>query len=591
VLSSGDCDVMMDPKKAHADAQPRQSSAEAHYDRANALFDLGRYDLAIKEYDAAIHHAQDHVPARNNRGLALCSLGEYEAGVASFDGALRIQPANAEAHHFRGKALSAMRQYAAAIDSYDRAIALDDGDAEVHNSRGSALAQWGKYPEALASYGRALELRPQFPEAHSNKANVLAELRCWPEALAGYDRALTLKPDFIEAHINRGNALGALDQLEAAVAGYGHAIALAPDHTDALRARGLALARLGRCGQAMSDYARALEINPNDAKTHVNRALLRLRLGDYAEGWSEFDWRWMLTNDVFHQEHRSYAQPRWTGIEPLAGKTLFLHSEQGLGDNIQFCRYVPLLAASGAKVVLEAHRPLHTLLSTLDGVAQTVVRGEAPPPFDYYCPLLSVPAALRTTLSDIPSHVPYIKCDAAKTRHWKERLGECTAKRVGLVWSGGFRPDQPEFWSANDRRNIPLAKLAALKMPGLEFYSLQKGETAEAELAHLIDARWDGPPILDHTGDLHDFSDTAALISQMDLTISVDTSVAHLAGALGRPVWILNRFDSCWRWLMNRSDSPWYPTARLYGQQIAGDWDGVLSRVRVDLERWRRGSL
>ncbi len=590
MLSSGR-DVMMNPKEAQTAAQLTLSSADAHYDRGNALFDLGRYDLAIEEYDAAIHHAQGHVPARNNRGLALCALGHYEAAVAGFDDALRIQPANAEAHHLRGKAFSAMRQYAAAIDSYDRAIALDDGEAEVYNSRGSALAQWGKYPEALASYGRALELRPQFPEAHSNRANVLAELTCWHEALAGYDRALALKPDFIEAHINRGNALVALDQLEAAVAGYGRAIELKPDHTDALRARGLALARLGCCGRALSDYTRALEINPDDAKTHVNRALLRLRLGDYPEGWSEFDWRWRLTNDVFHQERRSFAQPRWTGIEPLIGKTLFLHSEQGLGDSIQFCRYVPLLAALGAKVILEVHPPLLTLLSTLDGVAQTIVRGEAPPAFDYYCPLLSVPAVFHTTLHDVPSQVPYIRCDTAKVRHWKERLGERAGKRVGLVWSGGFRPDQPEFWSANDRRNIPLAKLAALKIADIEFYSLQKGGPAQAELAQLIDARWDGLPMRDYTADLHDFSDTAALISQLDLIISVDTSVAHLAGALGRPVWIMNRFDSCWRWLMNRSDSPWYPTARLYGQERAGDWDGVLSRVRADLERWRRESL
>jgi tetratricopeptide (TPR) repeat protein len=589
VLSSGD--RVMDTKEAHAGAQPRLSSAEIHYDRANALFDLGQYDLAVKEYDAVIRHAQDHVPARNNRGLALCALGEYQAGVACFDDVLRIQPTNAEAYHFRGNALGAMGQHAAALESFDRAIVLNAADAEVHNSRGSTLARYGKYPEALASYGRALQLRPQFPEAHSNRANVLAELRRWHEAVAGYDCAITLKPDLIEAHINRANALVALDQLEAAVAGYGRALALRPDHGEALRARGLAQARSGYCAQAMNDYTRALDIDPNDAKTHVNRALLRLRLGNYAEGWREFDWRWMLTSDVFRNERRSYSQPRWTGVEPLAGKTLFLHSEQGLGDNIQFCRYVPLLAALGVKVVLEAHPPLVALLSTLDGVAQITVRGETPPAFDYYCPLLSVPAAVRTTLSNVPAQVPYLKCNAAKVRHWKERLGQRSGKRVGFVWSGGYRPDQPQLWSANDRRNIPLAKFAALEIPDLEFHSLQKGETARAELAHVTDARWNGPSILDHTGELHDFSDTAALISQMDLIISVDTSVAHLAGALGLPVWILNRFDSCWRWLMNRSDSPWYPTARLYGQETAGDWDGVMSRVRADLERWRRDVL
>ncbi|HVC44095.1 MAG TPA: glycosyltransferase family 9 protein, partial [Candidatus Binataceae bacterium] len=219
----------------------------------------------------------------------------------------------------------------------------------------------------------------------------------------------------------------------------------------------------------------------------------------------------------------------------------------------------------------------------LEGVAQVAARGHALPEFDYYCPLMSLPLAFKTTLSSIPAQIPYLKADADKARRWQEKLGEKAKLRVGVVWSGGFRPDQPELWPVNNRRNIPLAKLASLRHADVEFYSLQKGQPAASELTDLLAQHWDGPPLIDFTDLLHDFSDTAALIEQLDLVIAVDTSTAHLAGAMGKPVWILSRFDNCWRWLLDRTDSPWYPTARLYRQASPGDWDQVIQRVAADL--------
>ena len=273
----------------------------------------------------------------------------------------------------------------------------------------------------------------------------------------------------------------------------------------------------------------------------------------------------------------------WLGDGTLAGKTILLHCEQGLGDSLQFCRYTTLVARLGARVVLEVPPALRNLFAALDGVAELVVLGDPLPHFDCHCPLMSLPLAFGTTLTTIPADAPYLRADAAKVLRWRQRLGERRRPRVGLVWSGGFRPDQPELWAVNSRRNVPLSMLASLAGLALDFYSLQKGQPAEAELARLTASGWDGPHIADVSAELGDFSDTAALIEALDLVVSVDTSTAHLTGALGKPVWILNRFDTCWRWLLDRTDSPWYPTARLYRQPTAGDWGAVLAQVRADL--------
>jgi hypothetical protein len=269
----------------------------------------------------------------------------------------------------------------------------------------------------------------------------------------------------------------------------------------------------------------------------------------------------------------------------LAGRTLFLYGEQGLGDIIQFCRYVRLVANLGARVILEAPPALYSLFGTLEGVVDVVREGDTPRTFDFHSSLLSLPASFKTTMETIPCEVPYLRIDGAKSEFWKATLGVKSKPRVGLVWSGGARFQLPESLVVPARRNIPLAKFQSFKNAEVEWFTLQKGQPAESELADLVRQQWDGPSLIDYTHLIRDFSDTAALIGQLDLVISVDTSTAHLTGALGKPVWILNRYDTCWRWMLERADSPWYPTARLYRQEAMGNWDGVIQRVLGDLKR------
>jgi hypothetical protein len=284
------------------------------------------------------------------------------------------------------------------------------------------------------------------------------------------------------------------------------------------------------------------------------------------------------------QSKRSFSEPLWLGEQSLVGKTILLHAEQGLGDTLQFCRYVPLVAKLGAKVILEVQRPLFKLLQNLEGVSQIVALGDMLPAFDYQCPLMSLPLAFKTEIESIPNQVPYIHAPPIRVEYWKTKLPAHQKLKVGLVWNGGFRPNQPELWSLNARRNIPLAKIAQINVPGIDFYSLQKGEPAESELIQSGNQYWDSSNFYNFAGELNDFSDTAALIANLDLVISVDTSTAHLAAAMGKPVWLLNRFDTCWRWLIDREDSPWYPTIKIYQQEKMGDWDKVLQRVKKDLQ-------
>jgi hypothetical protein len=327
-------------------------------------------------------------------------------------------------------------------------------------------------------------------------------------------------------------------------------------------------------------YDRAIALKPDLADAYWNQSLCLLLLGRFDQGWRQFEWRKRLNEPI---AARSFPQPLWLGEHDIMGKTLFIWWEQGFGDTLQFCRYAKLVEARGAKVVMSVQEPLRELLKQISPTIEIIGPDDVPTDFDYHCPLLSLPLAFKTTLSNIPAKIPYLKSNVEKSLFWKEKLGEKSKLRVGLVWSGGFRPNQPELWSVNRRRNIPLAKLAALKHPGIEFFSLQKGQPAESELAELIREKWDGPHIFDFTSLLNDFSDTAALIKNLDLLISVDTSTAHLAGALGKHVWILNRFDIDWRWLLDTTDSPWYPTVKLYRQEKAGDWDDVVQRIRMDL--------
>ncbi len=579
----------------------RNEEALADYDRAIALnpavghvhtnrgevlaAGLGRPAEALVSYDRAIALAPHDPNGHFNRAAALMDLRRFEEAVASFDRVVAIDPTHARAFINRGNALIDMDRADEALASYDRAIALQsDLTAQAHSNRSSALNDVGRHAEAMESSERALELAPDDAQAHTNRANALLGQGRGEEALEGYAQAIALDAGLAQTYSNRANALRLMGKHQEAMDACEQAFALDPRYADPLINSATVLAELGRYQEAVVMYDRALAIDSDRPEALWGASHNHLVLGDFDRGWAAFEARWRLRGPDSFLAARGFSQPLWLGAEPLAGKTILLHTEQGLGDTLQFCRYAPLVKALGATVIVEVEPALVGILSTLKGVDRLLAKGEALPPFDYHCPLMSLPLALKTQVATIPAEIPYLHVDPDKVQAWAKTLGPHTKLRVGLVWSGGHRLDQPELWALGERRNIPLARLAVLNTPDVEFHSLQKGQPAESELPILEEAGWDGPSIAGHAAELNDFTDTAALIMNLDLVIAVDTSTAHLAGALGKPVWLLNRFDTCWRWLTEREDSPWYPSLRLFRQATLRDWDPVLERMKAALE-------
>ena len=421
-----------------------------------------------------------------------------------------------------------------------------------------------------------------------NKGNALHELKQLGDAVSRFDRTIETLLNNANRHYNRGNALRKSKQFDAAVDSYEQAIEIKPDFFKAYCNRGIVLHELGQLRAAVGSYDKALAIKPDCAEAHFNKSLALLSNGDFEDGLPLYEWRWKKEIDTVPL--RNFPQALWLGAEPLRGKTILLHSEQGFGDTIQFCRYAKLVSDLGAMVLLEVQKPLVGLLSGLDGVDELIEEGAALPAFDYHCPLLSLPLAFKTRLGTIPRSVAYLHADEAKRLDWHERTGASTKLKVGLVWHGGVHPDQTQGWLVNERRNIPLDIFASrLNEVDADFFSLQKGEPAESEIHNRELNYWTRGNFHNFADEIKDFSDTAALVANMDVVVSVDTSTAHLAAALGKPTWILNRVDSCWRWLRDRDDSPWYPSVRLYRQEKFGGWDGVLRRVAIELERMPRG--
>jgi tetratricopeptide (TPR) repeat protein len=545
--------------------QPR--SAEALQHRGLVLHALRRHEEALASYDQALAIRPDHAGGLNSRGNALQALGRFDEALASYDRALLVQPDHVEAHYNRGKALRACGRHAEALASHERALALRPRFAEAQNERGIALDALGRHDEALASYDRALALRPDDASFWNNRGNALHALGRDEEALASYDRALALEPLSCEAHDNRGIALQRLDRLPEAIESYTRALAIRPAFPEALCNRATALHRLNRLDEALAGYREAQAARPGYAEAHWYQGQALLAAGDLAAGWRKLEWRWQA--GAFTSPRRSFARPAWQGRESIAGRTVLLHAEQGLGDTLQFVRYAPQVAQRGARVVLEVQEPLRALLAGIPGVERALARGEALPDFDLHCPLLSLPLAFGTTLEDVPPPPPGLVIAEERRAHWRKRLGEPTAPRVGVAWSGlaDHRDDR--------HRSIPLEALRPLlDLPGFRFVSLQK-EVRDRD-REALDA---AAGLLRFGEELGDFSDTAALVSLLDVVVSADTAVAHLAGSCGRPVWILLPFSPDWRWMLGREDSPWYPTARLFRQTRRGAWEPVVRRV------------
>ena len=461
--------------------------------------------------------------------------------------------------------------------SYEQVLALA---ADALTNLATCHMQRGKLDEGLALIERSLAVRPGQLNALGNKAMALMATGRFEAASAVCRQILATRPEDAEAHSMLGDALFQLDRPAEALDAFARSLALSLDIL-ALNGRGAALSSLHRFDEAAAAFDQALALAPDNARAALHRAELDLRMGRLADGWRAYEARWKGPLAAWDARR---PRPVWLGEGPVQGLTILLLAEQGLGDSLQMVRYAPLLAAQGARVVLGVPAALAEICRSAPGVAEIVVDGQPLPAFDASCPMMSLPLAFGTTLGTVPSQVPYLRAPPDKARIWKARLGASSKKRVGLVWSSGHRPDRPEQWAVNARRNIDLPKLRPLARADVAFYSLQKGHPAEGELARLQAEGWDGPEIVDLARELRDLADTAAVMEALDLVITVDTSTAHLAGALGKPVWILTGYDACWRWMLDREDSPWYPTARLFRQRSFNDWNPVIEDVSAALQ-------
>jgi tetratricopeptide (TPR) repeat protein len=545
----------------------RPDYAEALSNRGAALAALGRNKEALANYDRLLARHPDHAEALSNRGNALKALGRFDEALASFDRALAVRPDDAQARFNRGVMLHELKRFDLALESYDSALALRPDHAEALSNRGDALRQLGRLEEALASYDRAFAVRPEFAEALSNRGNVLRAMRRFDEALASYDAALRLRPDYPEAWSNRAAMLQALDRLDEALASCDRALALRPDFIEALNNRASVLQELARFDEALASYDHLAAIAPDYAEAQMNRALLLLLTGDFVRGWPAYEWRRKLPSFV----DRGFAQPEWSG-QDIAGQRLLLHAEQGFGDTIQFVRYAALAAKRGADVIVEVQPQLAQLLGGLFGVKVIAAGRDQLPPFDLHCPLLSLPHLLATPPATIPGGVLYIAAPADRIDAWASRL-PVGGMRVGLAWSG-HRDNVRDH-----ERSIPFARLAPLfDIPGTRFIGLQK----DIRASDTEDFRRCGR-VVDLSAGLRDFADTAAVIAQLDLVISVDTSVAHLVGAIGKPFWLLLPRVPDFRWQLGRTTSPWYPTARLFRKGPADTWDTVIAGVAAEI--------
>ncbi|HWZ67205.1 MAG TPA: tetratricopeptide repeat protein [Stellaceae bacterium] len=586
------------------------TSCPAHADALHLLgiiaLQMGRNDLAIDYIRQAIalHGTRpdgysnlgaalrnfglvrpDLSDSHNNLGNVLYALGRPAEAEASCREALRLRPDYPEAHINLGNALHALGRPAEAEASHREALRLRPENPEAHNNLGIVLYALGRPAQAEANYREALRLRPNYPEAHINLGIALHALGRSAEAEASCREALRLRPDSPEAHINLGYALHALGRPAEAEANYREALRLRPNCPEAHNNLGTALNALGRPAEAEASCREALRLQPESPEAHFTLGYALLLAGRFEEGWKEYEWRWKTKQ--LSGRARAFSAPLWNG-ETIGDRIILLHAEQGFGDTLQFCRYVPLIAC-GARIILEVQAPLVRLLSRLPGIMEIVPHGDGLPRFDLHCPLLSLPRAFGTTLDTIPAATPYLSADPALAANWHERLAGLDGLRIGLVWAGSQRLNRPEEAAFDRRRSIALDAMAPLsEVSGVSFVSLQKYELA-AQATHPLHGPPHGMTLHDFTADLHDFEDTAALIVNLDLVISVDTSVAHLAGALGKPVWLLNRFDTCWRWLLNRDDSLWYPTLRQFRQPCPGDWNSVICEVRDALQHLAAG--
>ena len=577
-----------------------------YYNRALAFARLNRYTEAVTDFIQATTLQPTFAIAHFNQGVTLMKIADtlqqqmsetnsdsrddltrqerIQEAIACYDQAIAHQADYAMAYANRGVALAYLQKFSDALASYNQALALDAEYITVYNNRALALLALGQIDAALESCNQAISLNPNYAEAYFNRGLILEAQNNLTTALGSFQTAIQINPSYVKAYYRTAVNLHILGQAEAALLAYQRVLDLQPNHIEARANCGLVLADLQQPDEALTYLNQAIAVQPSTASYQWNKAIILLAQGHYKEGWHLYEQRWQ-EGCPCHVSYRNFNQPLWLGKAPLQGKTILLCAEQGLGDTIQFCRYIPLVIQQGARVVVEAPQSLIRLLQhSMPSVAVWVATGNALPHFDCYCPLLSLPLAFQTfTEQAIPAQTPYLFPSPSINSAWQNRLAQDKNFKIGLVWRSGGRDGN---WSTviqheKRRRDIALPQLLSLHSLPAQFYSLQVDEFALEELQALSAAcAWQ---IADYHADLRDFAETAGLINQLDLVLGVDTAATHLAGALGKPTWIFRNTDAAFRWLNNRADSPWYPNTRLFQQSQRGEWQDVITRVEQAL--------
>jgi tetratricopeptide (TPR) repeat protein len=546
-----------------------------HHNLGNVLKASGRPTEAIRCYERALGLAPDSVDTLYNLGNSSQELGQLERAIGYFERAVRLRPDAIELHNNLGTALQDLGRHDEAIACYHQGLALRPDAVELLDNLAGALRAQGQLEAAQASYERALALKPNRVESHIGLGAVSRDFGRLEDAVRCYERALALAPDHPEARINLGVVLVSLSRPAEAIVQYQRVLAMQPDRAETHNNFGIALEHQGRYAEALACYAQALALKPDYAEAHFNRSHALLVTGGLDEGWQEYEWRFAVA-----RYNRNFDRPSWSG-ESLARQTILIHAEQGFGDTLQFIRYVPAVAERGGKIVLEVPKPLVRLARTVAGASEVVAAGDPLPKFDRHCPMLSLPRILKTNIATIPNIVPYLSAETERVETWRECLPK-EGLKIGIAWQGN------PLASMDKRRSVPLIAFAPIAaMPGVRLISLQKHDGLDQ--LHLLPAGMQvetfGP---DFDAGPDAFLDTAAIMMCLDVVIACDTSVAHLAGALGRPIWLALSHNPDWRWLTERTDSPWYPNARLFRQKQPGDWRGVMGEIAVALAQMVR---
>ena len=540
---------------------------------AMAQHQAGQLQEAEVIYRSILAEEPDNPYALHLLGLLAYQVGNNEVAIELIEKAIEANPTVPDFYNSYGEAYRALANNELSLKCYKQAIEIKPDFAEAYNNMGNALKVMGRNEEATTCFEKAITIRPDFFQAHYNLGISLQEVGKIEQAISHYQHAISNYPDYAEAHNNIGIALLEIGKHEDAITHYQKAISLNPDYAEANNNLGIALQEIGKHEDAITHYRKAISIKPSFAEAHFNLSCLYLLLGNFEKGWEEYEWRLKLKSNIEHT--RSFTQPQWDG-RPLDGKTILIHAEQGLGDTIQFIRYIPMLAKAGGDIVVECDAKLSHLFSGYEDITRFIGTGDELPDFDIHASLLSLPNIFKTSLNSTPSDTNYIHINDNLVGSWKNKLSSLKKLKVGLCWQGSVdnRKDQS--------RSIPLKYFSdILNIIDISFVSLQKGYGQEQILdGGLADKITDFSSEMD----THEkFVDTCAIIENLNLVIGVDTATIHLAGAMGKPVWVLLPYSPDWRWMLNTNDTPWYPTMRLFRQQEPGNWETVMDEISVEL--------